>query len=302
MKIAHIINPVKVPPTSDLYVAQPITFESIRVAKDFAAGKVEIELYAIAYPEDHEIIPGYFTLLPDLKRSVLDLGHFTRIKKLPLIKDILQALYDATRADYLIYSNADIALMPQFYAAVTEQLQQGPDALIINRRGISTKYKSVDELPAMYSDEGVPHPGYDCFVFKRELFGKMILADICIGIPFSEVTLTHNLIAFANQPKFLDTVRLTFHIGTEVMVPRDMEYYRYNRNEYETHIYPQLKSYLQISKFPYAQLPFYKRIIKWVLNPVFRTHELAELQGRGWLRNLKYRFDSIRFALLHKIR
>jgi hypothetical protein len=302
MKIAHIINPVKVPATSDLYVAQPVTFRSIQVARDFALNEVDVALYAIGYPEDHEIMPPHFTVLPDLKRSVLDLHPFSRAKKLPLIADILQALNRATDADYLIYSNADIALMPHFYTTVALELQKGADALIINRRGLSAQYKSVNDLPAMYADEGVPHPGYDCFVFKRQLTDKFILAGICIGIPFSEVTLTHNLIAFARQPKFLDTAHLTFHIGTEVMTPRDTEYYQYNRNQYETLIYPQLKPHLQIGKFPYALLPFHKRMVKWMLNPVFRTHQVAELEGKGWLRNMKHRFDAVRFGLLHKIK
>lgn len=301
VQIAHIINPVKALPGSELAIAQPITFESMRVAQQFVKDKQEVELYAVGYAEDRSITPSFIKLLPDLHRSVLDVAPFTHARKLPLIADILNALYNATGAEYLIYTNADIALMPQFYAAVAEELQQGHDALIINRRGISTKYKSADELPAMYSDPGVPHPGYDCFVFNRQLLGKMFLGNICIGMPFSEVSLTHNLIAFSAKPKFVEA-HLTFHIGTEVMPPRDREYYNYNRGEYENNIYPRLKPHLQIGKFPYSELPAYKRFIKWALNPVFRTHQVTELQGKGWMRNLKYRLDSIRFLLLEKIR
>jgi hypothetical protein len=301
VKLAHIINPVKVPATSELFVAQPITFESIRAAKAFTKN-IDVELYTVCYPEDKEIIPSFFTQLPELTRSVLDFGKFSKPKKLPLINDVLQAVYKASDAEYLIYTNMDISLMPQFYEVAGGMLKESHDALLINRRGLSTKYKSVDELPAMYSDLGVPHPGFDCFVFKRELLNKFILENICIGVAFIEVTMVHNLIAFAENLKVVEDGHLTFHIGTEVMPPLDSEFYSYNRNEYEQKIYPRLKPLLDIRKFPYSQLPLYKRMLKWVLNPVFRTHQVSEMEGKSLGRRLKFKIDGLRFSLLNRIK
>ena len=298
MKFAHIINPVKVSVASELGIAQPITFESIRMAKDFAHSKVDVELYTICYEEDREIIPTGFIQLPNLTRSVLDLKTFSKQKKYPVLTDVLTALYNASNADYLIFTNMDISLMPQFYSAIAAIIENEKcDALLVNRRGISTKYKSVDELPLMYADYGKPHPGFDCFIFKRELFSKLILENICVGVSFSEVALTHNLIAFAEKLKLVDDLHLTFHLGSEVMPPLDEEYYRHNRNEYEQKIYPQIKHLLDIRKFPYAELPVHKRILKWILNPSFRTHQVLEMEGKSWMRKLKYRIDSIRFKI-----
>src|ERR1700754_5294921 len=120
IKIAHIINPAKVNETSDLHFAQPITFETMRIAKEFAQDKAEVQLFSAQYAEDRPIIPAYFQQLPDLSRSVLDIRSFQRSKKYPLIKDILQQLYDATDASHLIYTNSDIAVTPQFYLAVQD--------------------------------------------------------------------------------------------------------------------------------------------------------------------------------------
>ncbi len=39
MKLAHIINPVAVQGSSDLFIAQPITFETMKVARNFAIKK-----------------------------------------------------------------------------------------------------------------------------------------------------------------------------------------------------------------------------------------------------------------------
>jgi hypothetical protein len=302
MKLAHIINPVKPPVSSDLGIVQPVTFESIRIAHQFADGRTDVELYSISYTEDHEIIPPIFKMLPDLTRSVLDLGQFTRPRKYPIMMDVFKALYEASDADYLIFTNMDIALMPQFYAVVSEILKDGYDALLINRRGISTQYKSVAQLPLMYSEYGHPHPGFDCFIFRRELVNKFQLENICVGVSYSEVALVHNFIAFAEKLKLVDDLHLTFHIGTEVMPPLDPEYYGHNRNEYEKKIYPRIKPLLNIRKFPYALLPFHKRILKWMLNPSFRTHQVLEMEGKGFLRRLKYKLDAVRFRMLDGIR
>lgn len=302
MKLAHIINPVKVSASSDLHVAQPVTFESIRAAKKFAEGKQEVELFTVCYAEDREIIPPLFTQLPDLKRSVLDIKKFSAQKKYPLLIDVLQTLYQNTDAKFLIFTNMDIALMPQFYLAVAELLKDGTDALLINRRGISSAYKGVEQLPLMYADFGQPHPGFDCFVFHRSLMDKIVLADICLGVSFSEVAVVHNLIAFAQKLKLIDQLHLTFHIGTEVMPPLLPEFYAHNRNEYELKVYPLLKPHLDIRRFPYALLPFHKRMLKWILNPVFRTHQVAEMEGKNFMRRIKHKIDSVRFSLLDKIR
>ena len=41
LHIAHIINPVQAGVSSDLHTAQPVTFESMKRAKDFAAEKIK---------------------------------------------------------------------------------------------------------------------------------------------------------------------------------------------------------------------------------------------------------------------
>ena len=115
--MAHIINPVKVKESSDLYFAQPITFESMRRAKGNASD-VSIELLSTQFDEDLEIIPSGFKVLANLERSILDINPRLQGRKLPLIKDVLLRASENTSAEYLIYTNADIGLMPHFYQYV----------------------------------------------------------------------------------------------------------------------------------------------------------------------------------------
>ena len=299
-KIAHIINPVKAPKGSELAIVQPITFETIRVAHSFAGSAVDVELFSVSYEEDHAVIPDFFRKAKDLDRSVQDFGSFASGKKLPLIKDILQRLADTTDAQWLIYTNADICLMPQFYIAVHRMISEGHDAILITRRRIPGQYDSIDQLPLMYSEIGEYHPGYDCFVFHRSLLDRFLLDGICIGVPFIEVALLHNFIAFASDLRHADDMHLTFHIGMEVMPPIDKELYQYNRQVYETTIKPRLKPLLKISNFPYSLLPFHRRMIKWMLNPCYSTALVTELEGKSAMRKIKMRLDELRWKILSR--
>lgn len=302
MTFAHIINPVSVLPQSELGIAQAITFETIRHAAAVAKSKVDVQLFAIGYAEDREVVPPFFAQLPDLSQSVRDVLGNQNVKKYPLMREVFQALYDHSEADYFIFTNMDISLMPHFYVAVQQLLQDGTDALLVNRRGISAKYSTLDELPLMYAEVGEPHPGFDCFVFKRSLFPKIVLANICVGVSFSEVALVHNLIAFAEKLTLRDDLHLTFHRGQEVMPPLEPITFGHNRQEYETKIYPTLKPHLHLAKFPYSSLSKTKRLLKWMLNPSFRTHQMIELEGKTIDRKLKHQLDIWRFRWLARLK
>lgn len=215
IRIAHIINPVKVKPTSDLYIAQPITFETMRRAKAFAHADVEVTLYTTQYPEDHEILPADFTILPDLTRSVQDVATFEVPRKLPLLKDLLDRLYEGSEADYFIYTNTDIALMPHFYEAVANFIKRGHDGIVINRRSIPNTYTNVDEIPLMYAELGTKHPGFDCLVFKRCDYPDYELRDTCIGAAWIGRILLWNIVLHSEKFLFLNEPHLTFHIGED---------------------------------------------------------------------------------------
>ena len=55
-KIAHIINPVVVEKSSDLFYAQPITIKSMFEARMFSHNGVDVKLFAAVYPEDEILV------------------------------------------------------------------------------------------------------------------------------------------------------------------------------------------------------------------------------------------------------
>lgn len=211
----HILNPVYAPHLPDLMRAQPITFETMRRAKSFATPEPAVTHFAACYAEDQPILPPDFIQTPWLGRSVLDFGQFKVQRKLPLLNDILSQLYEAGTAEYMIYTNVDIALQPHFYVRVQELVDQGHDAFAINRRTISGHYQAVAEIPLMLLEEGRPHRGWDCFVFRRDYFPRMDLGHICLGAPRAGLALLANLEAVAGSFRVFEAEHLTFHIGDE---------------------------------------------------------------------------------------
>lgn len=300
IRITHIINPVKVNESSDLYKSQPITFASVLAAKKYVKESFDVTLCTTQFQEDKEIIPTDFVMLSDLTRSVLDINPKLKNRKLPLIADILQKSNEIKDFDYLIYTNSDIALMPYFYEVVHQYVLNGHDAIVINRRRLSKNYANEISLELMYADLGKSHPGFDCFIIKKELLQKLILGDICVGIPFIEVALLHNLFSFAKKPLFVPDAHLTFHIGMDVMPNRNKDFYWHNRNEFFDKIEPQLKPHFNIKKFPYAALPFYQRALKWALNPSLFTKNYLELESKNLAQKLKFMLDEIRWKVLQK--
>jgi hypothetical protein len=231
-KIAHIINPVKVPIGSDLSKAQPITFDALFQAKTFTSRMLEVELFSAQYPEDREIIPDFILMTPDLNRSVLDMQYFENKRKLPLIKDILDRLYSASDAEYFIYSNVDISPLPMFYMTINKIIDDGIDSFVINRRTISEKHNRKNQV-MMYAELGKSHPGHDCFIFQRNSYLNFELGSVCIGAPFVGRALLWNMIIHSKAFKEFKDFHLTFHLGNEKVwkLSQYDEYKKYNMHQ-----------------------------------------------------------------------
>jgi hypothetical protein len=214
--LAHIVNPFDAPASSDLKIAQPITFESMRVAKGMAEGHVAVRQLAAFYAEDEAACPSSLESTPVLERSILDVASLTEARKLPLLGDILDRLYAGSEgADHLVYTNVDIALMPSFYLTVSRLIDQGFDAFVINRRTITDRYSDVGDLPLMYAQTGEPHQGWDCFVFPREAYPDYRIGLVCLGAPWIGRVLLLNLVAFARSFREFKGLHSTFHLGND---------------------------------------------------------------------------------------
>ena len=150
-----------------------------------------------------------------MQRSVLDFGVFNQPRKLPLLGDILTTAAANSQAEYFIFTNVDIGVMPYFYKSVAAYISRGHDAFTINRRTISDDYQDLSEIPLMYAEIGQPHRGWDCFVFQRQAISNFNLGTVCVGAPLVGLALISNLIAFARNFRQFEQEHLTFHMGND---------------------------------------------------------------------------------------
>lgn len=301
LKIAHIVNPVKVAKNNQLFNAQLITFQSMKRAREQAnLSDLELIQCCTQYNEDEEVIPAHFQKLSNLKNSVNDINSKLKGRKLPLIKDILYKTDEIENVDFIIYTNVDIALMPFFYDSVYEYIKEGHDFITINRRRLENKYESAQQLPSMYAELGKSHPGFDCFILKQSLLKKLHLDGICVGVPFLEVSLLHNLLAVANNTKIIFDKHLTFHIGMNVLGFKRDEYYLHNRSIYFNKIHPKIKNKFNLKNFPYADEIILKRLIKYILNPSVFTIDYLNLEGKSSFQKVKLKLDEIRWRILQR--
>lgn len=258
LKLAHVVNPVEVSEDRELYWQQPITYKTMTHAKHFAESeyKVKVELWATVYPEDSDAVPSNFKRAKDLTRSIQDIKQFPMRRKLPLFKDILDNLYESTDADYMIQTNVDIGLMPHFYATVAKFISQGYDSFIINKRIIPHYYRTIEQIPDMWCELGTDHNGYDCFVFRRELYPQFYMGDNCMGIPWSETSLTANMVAFSKNCQVFKHPHLSFHIGDSRTWASQEDYRRFN-----TEAFAKVLTYLANS----GHNIMHNEIISWLL-------------------------------------
>jgi hypothetical protein len=253
----------------------------MRRASEQARDVARIELLTTQYPEDHDIIPPYFIRTPDLDRCVADLHSFSIYRKLPLIADLLERLYSGSEASWLIYTNVDIILHPTFYQQVASRIASGLDAFIINRRRVPGHYRSVEDLPDIFAQDGAPHPGFDCFVFHRSLYPKFRMGHVCVGIPFIEMVFSQNLFCHAQRFRLFDRDHLTFHVGMEIFKKRDPEYFSSNKAEFWRAM-RELLLQLDSRRFPWGDRNIVYRMIRWGLHPAIPIRLALMLEPRRW--------------------
>jgi hypothetical protein len=257
--IAHVVNPVNVNKDSDLFVAQPVTFETMRAAKQFSTSEVDVTLYYAAYPEDRMVCPDGFEPLPDLDRSIMDVNpSLSPWRKLPLLVDILDRLYNVSSAEYMIYSNVDIALQPYFYLTVARIIDEGYDAFVINRRTITDKHHHLHEIPLMCAQTGEAHPGHDCFVFRRNAYANYIVGSACIGVNWVGRVLLWNLLCYADRFREFKELHATFHIGNDKVWKQK----RYS--SFEAHNRLQAQNALKDLVSLYGPLDYNKQLFNYV--------------------------------------
>ena len=237
LTIAHLVNPFKCKSDnpSYIYYAQPITFETMRIAKKQAQNKeINIKLCAITFPEDDEVVPSDFIKLPNLQRSTITLYKKKAAgRKLPIIQEMINNLKKNIKADYYILTNIDISVQPHFYIKIAKLIRNHPQRnMIINRRNNIPKFRQIrneqnkvikvrlstkpEDLKFLFKQKGTKHPGNDCFVINKTTFNKINMGNLYTGFSPWGNTL-QGILQRIPRNRFIKMKHnhLTFHIGKD---------------------------------------------------------------------------------------
>ncbi len=260
-------------------------------AKAYASEHCEVELCSVQAAVSKAFVPHGFVSLQPLSRVVSDVVSDTS-KPYPFLGDIVLQHKAHARADYLIYSNLDIALMPYFYESVAEYLKQGYDALVINRRRLNNRLVQEKNMSLLYAEAGREHTGYDCFVFKRELVDRFIFKNICLGVPGAGNDLFYNIFTFADNPILFPEKHLTFHVGLELYKAwGDSATNAHNSKEFMS-LLTDLKPYMKAHKFPGADLGLFSRHVRWLMNPTFHYPTMLWLDYKRRFKKAAPKFNQ----------
>eukprot|EP00656_Telonema_subtile_P012885 TRINITY_DN16527_c0_g1_i1.p1 TRINITY_DN16527_c0_g1~~TRINITY_DN16527_c0_g1_i1.p1 ORF type:complete len:307 (+),score=32.20 TRINITY_DN16527_c0_g1_i1:93-1013(+) len=217
LRIAHVVALYR--GSAPKFAAeQQLTIESMRRAARRSTN-VSVELCCTMLQIEQVPTPEGFRRLAYLNRSTTTLyKQLQPPRNLPFLADILWRLHDSIDAEYLIYTNADIALQAHFYAFVASTIADGYDAFVINRRDIpetvdNKRLADASNIDLAYKQRGRPHPGWDCFVFKRSLFPELNLGLVFLGFPPVGAVLSGELNRVAHRYKEFKEEHVTFHLG-----------------------------------------------------------------------------------------
>jgi hypothetical protein len=264
LRFVHIVNPYT-HNDGDLDPIQRLTLEMLQRAA--SESNHDVALLSAQFEKDRVVVPPGFLLTKDLTRSLRQISGVETLPEVPVLADILERA-SAVDCDYVVWSNMDIIPVPQFYDGIAAILEsQGCDALIVNRRRVSVSLISHPEL--LLTETGLPHPGYDCFIIKKQLLPKLKLGNVCVGAPGVGFMLAHNLFLVSEKCVVCADKHLTLHAGYEIVnkwkgreaeafqVREIKKFIRENRNEF------------RIENFPGYNLSFFRRHFKWLMNPLF---------------------------------
>lgn len=216
-RIVHALNPFPTKPGTEHDRAQQVTLATMTRARETAKShKPDLQIdFAKVIVEDTVDTPGIdFETTHRLDRTITDLHSFNIPRPLPLAYDVLTAL-PLAQDDILVFTNVDIALMPDFYLFLDQIFARDVDAAVINRRSISDAYTGVDDLVIMGMEVGNPHTGFDCFAMRGSVRDKLVPYTGCVGIAGVMLPLVHMLLAKAERPVVLLDAHATFHLGND---------------------------------------------------------------------------------------
>ncbi|MBI1495081.1 hypothetical protein [Halocynthiibacter styelae] len=215
LSLVHVMNifqPTFKEGTSSLVLNR--TLQSMEIAA--ANSPMPLTLVNVQEDIETDCTPAGFIRAAPVTRSTATEYPELAQRRLPFIFDIIDSGAEhAGEDDFLIYTNADICLRPQFYSFVRNIISRGFDAFVVNRRDMDADLLHDDLHLLAEFDQGWAHTGFDCFVFRRSLLANLQRAMCCVGVRYIGWSIFANLLANADRFALFKNVHATYHFGQD---------------------------------------------------------------------------------------
>jgi len=109
---------------------------------------------------------------------------------LPAIADIMERAWHETAGDYLVYTDPDVCVSPEFFNVVATAVADDPQALCITA-------------------PGQPMTDPDCIVIRRDFLPSLKFRDVLAGVPRSTLGLLAGCMSHADGFTVIDEANVT---------------------------------------------------------------------------------------------
>jgi hypothetical protein len=142
------------------------------------------------------------------------------IKKLPVISELIFKAFNSIKADYVLYTNSDVILLPRLIEYI---INETPDCMAGPRLDI----QSVNSFQEVLDEKVVPVrneiAGFDVFSFEKKWFEKHkkhFISKFVIGKPLFDVDFAGLMVLFGNKYHIANSypmMALHIHHGTDAV-------------------------------------------------------------------------------------
>lgn len=193
MRIAIVTN------TFGKYHRQNVAVQSLAHLKNIFPDN--LELYNLQFVDEHSTFTDYYPELnTEFKLTVSSKTYQPDShKKLPVISEILVKGFSVSQADYVVYVNSDVILLPRLIEYI---MKEKPDCMAGPRLDI----QNIDSFQDVLDEKVVPVrneiAGYDFFVFEKSWFNqykKYFISKFVIGKPLFDVDYAGLIVLFGKK-------------------------------------------------------------------------------------------------------
>lgn len=185
---AHLTHVVHVAPHFGYAALETLLLARAQMAS--STPDIAVAVYKDALADVHAHCGDSILLLSLLNRSSRRFEALKDSPALPAVTDILERAWHETQSEYLVYTDPDVCVAPEFFNAVESTIADGAQAYCVTG-----------------SDQPMTDP--DCLVIRRDFLMTLKSRDVLAGVRRSTLGLLAGCMAHAPDFRIVDNLNVT---------------------------------------------------------------------------------------------